>query len=212
MLVYIKKKSVTIRVNSVVVLDQALARLEISLYHFLNERVEIDVTFPAECLLSFGRPSQELSVSDHVELNAESGDMLTLTRLQQDGSTWDRLEPGFGRIESLFRPHRRPLQTIYKTAISKIAPLKQSGEQLTVFPRQGRGRPSRRTPARSAFHQLRGRNPQGYLAGACATCPLRSHELRGRQTNGFRYDVVPSQMARKGSPWPQSRCASRLPR
>ncbi len=28
------------------------------------------------------------------------------------------------------------------------------------------------------FHQLREQNRQEYLAGACATCPLRSHELR----------------------------------
>lgn len=56
---------------SVLILDQASARLEIRLHHFLDERVKIDVALPAEYPLSFGGPTQELSTNGHVEFKAE---------------------------------------------------------------------------------------------------------------------------------------------
>jgi hypothetical protein len=103
-----------VSVRSVLIFDQAFARLKIRLHHFLDERVKIDIAFPAEYLLGFGRPSQKLPT--HVTLSAIRRDKemgSTLTRLRTDGSTWDRFEPEFVRFQHLSPPLQRPFPTIY---------------------------------------------------------------------------------------------------
>lgn len=68
----------------------------------------------------------------------------------------------------------RPSMGAFKRTTSSI--IRET--QLTLFSYREFGRPSRQTHARSAFHQLREQSHQQCLAGACATFPLRSHELR----------------------------------
>ena len=101
-----------------------------------------------------------------------------------DGSTWDRLELEFVQFEYLSRPHRRPFPTTYgTTAFRQDMLLNIWANWLTLFSHQELGTPSRQTHARSAFRQLREQSHQDRLAGACATYPLRSHELRNWVNN-----------------------------
>lgn len=53
---------VTIKHTLVVILNQALARLEIRLHHLIDKRIKIHLTLPAKYFLGLSRPSQELSV------------------------------------------------------------------------------------------------------------------------------------------------------
>ena len=107
----------------------------------------------------------------------------TLTQLRQDGSTWGRFGPKSFLFENLSRSRRRPSRTIYgMTAFRRTVSLNDR-DRLTLFSHQELGRPSRQTHERSAFHQLRERSLQDCLAGACATYPLHSHELRQNRVN-----------------------------